>query len=138
MPSITEPDIATIQRKYRCRIESLLSVDDGVRRIIDALSASGELGDTLIVFTSDNGFFHGEHRVQSGKNRVYEEAIRVPLVIRGPEVPAGVTVGDTVDQRRPRARPSSTPRARPPGCPRTGARCFRSPLIPTVCTAASC
>ena len=95
MPSMTEPDIATIQRKYRCRIESLLSVDDGVRRIIDALSASGELADTLIVFTSDNGFFHGEHRVQSGKNRVYEEAIRVPLVIRGPEVPADVTVGDT-------------------------------------------
>ena len=95
MPAITDAEIATIQRKYRCRIESLLSVDDGIRRIIDALSTTGELDDTLIVFTSDNGFFHGEHRVQSGKNRVYEEAIRVPLVVRGPEVPADVTVADT-------------------------------------------
>ena len=50
--------------------------------------------DTLIMFTSDNGFFHGEHRVQTGKNRVYEEAVRVPLVIRGPGVPEGVTVED--------------------------------------------
>ncbi len=94
MPSITAPEVTTIQRKYRCRIESLLSVDDGVKRIIDALSAAGELDNTLIVFTSDNGFFHGEHRVQSGKNRVYEEAIRVPLVIRGPDVPAAATVND--------------------------------------------
>jgi hypothetical protein len=48
----------------------------------------------LIVYTSDNGYFHGEHRVQTGKNRVYEEALRVPLVIRGPGVPTGETVKD--------------------------------------------
>jgi arylsulfatase A-like enzyme len=94
LPAITEQETNTIQRKYRCRIESLLSVDEGVGRILDALEATGELDDTLIVFTSDNGFFHGEHRVQNGKNRVYEEAARVPLVIRGPGVPAGVTVDD--------------------------------------------
>jgi arylsulfatase A-like enzyme len=82
------------QRRYRCRMESLLSVDDGVRRMIEALSAAGELENTLIVFTSDNGFFHGEHRVQTGKNRVYEEAQRVPLIMRGPGVPEGVTVED--------------------------------------------
>ena len=46
------------------------------------------------MFTADNGFFHGEHRIQSGKNRVYEEAVRVPLVIRGPGVPEGVTIDD--------------------------------------------
>jgi arylsulfatase A-like enzyme len=94
MPLITESDFVTIQRKYRCRIESLLSVDEGVGRILDALEASGELDNTLVVFTSDNGFFGGEHRIQTGKNRVYEEAVRVPLVIRGPGVPAGVTVDD--------------------------------------------
>ncbi|HEY8002564.1 MAG TPA: sulfatase [Solirubrobacterales bacterium] len=94
MAPITDAETTTIQRKYRCRIESLLSVDEGVGRIVDALDAAGELDNTLIVFTSDNGFFHGEHRVQSGKNRVYEEAVRVPLVIRGPGVPEGVTVDD--------------------------------------------
>ncbi len=94
LPSITASELANIQRKYRCRLESLLSVDEGVGRIVAALRASGELDDTLIVFTSDNGFFHGEHRVQSGKNRVYEESIRVPLVIRGPGIAAGATVED--------------------------------------------
>ena len=94
LPAITAAETTTIQRKYRCRIESLLSVDEGVARILDALEAAGELDNTLVVFTSDNGFFHGEHRVQNGKNRIYEEAARVPLVMRGPGVPAGVTVDD--------------------------------------------
>jgi N-acetylglucosamine-6-sulfatase len=92
--SITPAEAAAIQRKYRCRLESLLSVDDGVGRMLDALAAAGERDETVFVFTADNGFFHGEHRVQTGKNRVYEEATRVPLVIRGPGVPEGVTVDD--------------------------------------------
>ena len=71
-----------------------MAIDEGVERIVNALAAAGELDQTLIVYTSDNGFFHGEHRVQGGKNRVYEEAIRVPLVIRGPGVPKGVAVDD--------------------------------------------
>ena len=78
------------------------------------------------MFTSDNGFFHGEHRVQSGKNRVYEEAVRVPLVIRGPGVPEGVTVDDLADQRRPRPDRGRR-RRRDPGPDRsTVARCCRA------------
>jgi N-acetylglucosamine-6-sulfatase len=92
LESITPDRFTVAQRRYRCRLESLLSVDDGVRRVVEALEAAGELDNTLIVFTSDNGFFHGEHRVQTGKNRVYEEAQRVPLLMRGPGVPEGVTV----------------------------------------------
>ena len=64
-------------------------VDEGVGADRRRARADGELDDTLVVYTSDNGFFAGEHRVATGKNRVYEEAIRVPLVIRGPGVPAG-------------------------------------------------
>ncbi len=94
LPTLTDTEVTEIQRRYRCRIESLLSVDEGVARIIAALRASGELDNTLVVFTSDNGFFAGEHRVKTGKNRVYEEAVRVPLVIRGPGVPEAVTVDD--------------------------------------------
>jgi N-acetylglucosamine-6-sulfatase len=94
MPVIDDAGFANIQRRYRCRLESLLSVDDGVGRIVDALAAADELDNTLIAFTSDNGFFHGEHRIQTGKNRVYEEAARVPLVIRGLGVPAGVTIDE--------------------------------------------
>jgi N-acetylglucosamine-6-sulfatase len=74
------------------RLESLLAVDEAVRDIVAALRASGELERTLIVFTSDNGWMQGEHRIPSGKVVPYEESIRVPLILRGPGVPAGKRV----------------------------------------------
>ncbi len=64
----------------------------GRPRIINALRESGELDNTLVIFTSDNGFFGGEHRIPTGKNRVYEEAVRVPLMMRGPGIPPAMTV----------------------------------------------
>jgi hypothetical protein len=91
---MTPAQIANTTRLYRCRLESLLAIDDGVQRIVKALKQHGELDDTLLIYTSDNGFYAGEHRLQTGKNRVYEEAIRVPLLIRGPGVPKGVKVDD--------------------------------------------
>jgi arylsulfatase A-like enzyme len=91
---MTPEQIARTTKNYRCRGESLLAIDEGVKRIVAALRASGELRDTLLIYTSDNGFFHGEHRIGSGKNRVYEEAVRVPLLIRGPGIPRGVEVAD--------------------------------------------
>jgi arylsulfatase A-like enzyme len=81
-----------IARRYRCRMESILSVDEGVSAIVDALKRHGELGTTLVLFTSDNGFFHGEHRVPTGKLRHYEPSSRVPLIARGPGFPEGKTV----------------------------------------------
>ncbi len=79
-----------IRENYQQRLESLLAVDEAIRDIVAALEATGELSRTLIVFTSDNGFFHGEHRVPSGKVLVYEPSVRVPLILRGPGVPAGI------------------------------------------------
>jgi len=77
--------------RYRCRLESLLAVDRGVARVVRALRQAGELGDTYLIFTSDNGLILGEHRIRGGKEQPYEEAIRVPMVIRGPGIPAGRT-----------------------------------------------
>jgi N-acetylglucosamine-6-sulfatase len=94
LPLLSRTQITDLQRKYRCELESLLSVDEGVEEVVRELNAENELDETLIVYTSDNAFFHGEHRVPSGKMRIYEESIRVPLLIRGPGVPQGVTVGD--------------------------------------------
>jgi N-acetylglucosamine-6-sulfatase len=94
LPPLTAEDVANIERQYRCRLESVLGVDEGVGQIVDALRASGELDNTLFVYTSDNGFFHGEHRVKSGKHRLYEPSIRVPLLIQGPGIPPGVSVDD--------------------------------------------
>ena len=89
------PDrIAETEHRYRCQLESLLSVDEGVEKLAEALRLRGELANTLLIFTSDNGLFNGEHRLPLEKGHVYEESIRVPLMIRGPGIPAGVNVGD--------------------------------------------
>jgi N-acetylglucosamine-6-sulfatase len=89
LPRLSAARTAAIKEMYQQELESLLAVDEGIVRVVAALRAAGELENTLIVFTSDNGFFHGEHRVPFGKVMVYEPSIRVPLILRGPGVPAG-------------------------------------------------
>jgi N-acetylglucosamine-6-sulfatase len=89
LPSAAGPD-PTLEGEYRGRLESLLAVDRMVGEIVAALRRTGELEDTYLVFTSDNGYLLGEHR-QVGKHLVFEESIRVPLAIRGPGVEAGET-----------------------------------------------
>jgi N-acetylglucosamine-6-sulfatase len=81
--------LAQVREAYQQRLESLLAVDEAVGRIVGELERLGELERTLIIFTSDNGFFHGEHRVPSGKVLVYEPSIRVPLIVRGLGFPEG-------------------------------------------------
>jgi Sulfatase len=89
-PLLNEREIAAIRENWQQRRETLLSVDDAVGSIIETLRETGELDNTLILFTSDNGFFHGEHRIIYGKTWVYEPSIRVPLLMRGPGIPHGV------------------------------------------------
>jgi arylsulfatase A-like enzyme len=93
LPRLDGKRIAALTGRYRCELESTLAIDEGVERIANALRRHGELANTYLVYTSDNGYLHGEHRV-AGKKVVYEPAIRVPLMLRGPQVPAGVTVAD--------------------------------------------
>lgn len=69
--------------------EQLLSVDESVGELVQQLRAQDMLDDTYIVFASDNGFFRGEHRIASGKYLPYDPASKVPLLIRGPGIPAG-------------------------------------------------
>src|ERR671915_1296004 len=88
-PLLGAQQIANVTENYRQRLGSLLAVDEAVASMVTALRETGELDRTLIVFTADNGFFHGEHRVPSGKVLLYEPSIRVPLIIRGPGIPPG-------------------------------------------------
>lgn len=86
-PRLSPERIAGIEENWRQELESLQAVDEAVARVVAALERTGELANTLILFTSDNGFMHGEHRAQGEKVLLYEESIRVPLVMSGPGVP---------------------------------------------------
>jgi N-acetylglucosamine-6-sulfatase len=85
LPRLDPATTATIEQRYRCALASLLAVDRGVAKIVAELRRTKELDDTVVAFTSDNGFFFGEHRIPEQKTRPYEEALRVPLLIRVPD-----------------------------------------------------
>ena len=90
-PLLTSTQIADIDAKYRMRLRSMQAVDEMVAGVIDALSSSGILSNTYIIFTSDNGYHMGQHRFPPGKYTNYEEDLRVPLIVRGPGVPVSQT-----------------------------------------------
>jgi N-acetylglucosamine-6-sulfatase len=81
---------ANLTKAYRAELQTLQSVDDLVEAMVESLQQAGKLDDTLIVYTSDNGFLYGQHRL-IGKSAAYEESIKVPLVMRGPGIPKGET-----------------------------------------------
>jgi arylsulfatase A-like enzyme len=90
IPRLSDPEKADIDRRYRGRLESLLSVDDEVKKIVSMVRKYGDKRKTFFVFTSDNGLELGSHRIMF-KNFLYEEGERVPLIIRGPGVPQNST-----------------------------------------------
>lgn len=83
IPSISAPDLVCMQRRYWRRLESLLAIDEMVGYLRLSLEQTNQLDNTYIIFTADNGLGDGEHRY-SEKMSAYEEAIRVPLIIRMP------------------------------------------------------
>ena len=87
-------DTATPDEDIRGRLEMLLGVDDSLGRILATLERKGVLDDTVVVFTSDHGYFYGEHGLNQERRLAYEEAIRIPLLIRYSRmVAAGTTPG---------------------------------------------
>jgi N-acetylglucosamine-6-sulfatase len=83
-PPLDDDALTNLRRRWRCALETLAGVDRGVARTDRAVRDAGQLGRTVFVFTSDNGQFYGEHRLRVGKVLPYEEALRLPLVIRVP------------------------------------------------------
>lgn len=84
-----------IERLRRRQLESLVSLDREIARIVDSLRADGRLGTTWIVFTSDNGLVLGEHRLDAGKSCPYEPCVNVPMVV---VPPGGLPAGRTDDR----------------------------------------
>jgi len=85
----------TDDETIRNRLRMLASVDEGLGEILKTLGAQKQLDNTLIVFTSDEGYFYGEHGLSVERRLAYEESIRIPLFMRWPK---SIKAGDTIDQ----------------------------------------
>jgi N-acetylglucosamine-6-sulfatase len=95
-PPLTDAQIAQLQLDYEGRGGSLRAVDDRVGRMVKALRRTRQLHNTVIVFTSDNGWLNGQHRIPGDKFLPYEESLKVPLIIRGPGFAEGKKVKQQV------------------------------------------
>ncbi len=86
------PATGTSERDIRARLEMLLGVDESLGRLVAALDAAGKLANTIIVLTSDHGYFYGEHGLDQERRLAYEETARIPLIVRYPKLArAGTT-----------------------------------------------
>lgn len=86
------PSDDLIRNQLRC----LTAIDEGMGRIWKALEETGQLENTFIVFTSDNGYFWGEHHL-GDKRWAYEEALRIPMLMRYPKrIKAGSKIREMV------------------------------------------
>ena len=92
LPPLTADQIALLDDRYQRRLRSLLAVDEMVASLVETLAATGALDNTYILFMSDNGYHLGEHGIPVGKQSPYDESLRIPLIVRGPGVPAGAVV----------------------------------------------
>lgn len=79
-------ETGTDDETIRNRLRMVVGVDEGVGQIFETLDAAGQLDNTLIVFTSDHGYFYGEHGLSVERRLAYEEAIRIPLLMRYPKL----------------------------------------------------
>ena len=94
LPQLDRAEQAEIDNLYQRRLRSLQAVDEGVASLIATLKANNQLDNTYIVFTSDNGFRLGQHRLPFGKETAYEEDINLPLYIRGAGIPKGKAIDE--------------------------------------------
>ena len=86
------PATGTPEVDVRDRLEMLLGVDESLARLVETLRELGQLDNTAIIFTSDHGYFYGEHGLNEERRLAYEETARIPLIVRYPRVvKAGAT-----------------------------------------------
>uniref|UniRef100_H2MQP0 N-acetylglucosamine-6-sulfatase n=1 Tax=Oryzias latipes TaxID=8090 RepID=H2MQP0_ORYLA len=83
---MTNSSIQFLDEAFRKRWQTLLSVDDLVEKIVKKLEVQGELDNTYIFFTSDNGYHTGQFSLPLDKRQLYEFDIKVPLMVRGPNI----------------------------------------------------
>lgn len=88
-------DHFTSEKTIRDRSEMLLAIDEGLGQVLDKLEEMGILDNTFVLFTSDNGYFYGEHGLSIERRLPYEESVRTPLLIRYPPL---IDPGTSIDE----------------------------------------
>lgn len=88
------PKTGTDDETVRNRLRMVVAVDESVARIRKVLEESGQLDNTVFVFTSDEGYFLGEHGLSAERRLAYEESVRIPLIMRYPRL---VRAGSTIE-----------------------------------------
>jgi arylsulfatase A-like enzyme len=88
-PELSRQERLAVRASTRQRAEALYVLDGQVRRLLATLRRTHELANTVVMFTSDNGYFLGEHRMRQGKIKPHEPSLRVPFVVAGPGIPHG-------------------------------------------------
>ena len=94
-PSMSPLKRQNVREAYQQRIEALQSVDRGVARSVAALRRTGQLSNTVVMFTSDNGYLVGQHN-RFGKLYSYNDSQRIPILMKGPGIPRGKRVRTAV------------------------------------------
>jgi N-acetylglucosamine-6-sulfatase len=92
LPPLTAEDHIAMEAYHRSRLQTLLAVDELVAAVVAELEAAGTLDNTYILFTSDNGYALGDHRLMQEKGSAYRESSVLPMVIRGPGIAPGTTL----------------------------------------------
>ena len=95
--ALSDADVAKIDDDFRKRAQSVQAVDKMIGELEDAVAAIGQAGNTYFVFSSDNGYHMGEHRMMPGKMTAFDTDIHVPLVVTGPGIAAGRVVEEIAD-----------------------------------------
>ncbi|KAF4957993.1 hypothetical protein FGADI_2823 [Fusarium gaditjirri] len=89
LTQLNDSSVSYLDDFYRARLQALQGVDEIIEQVAKQLEDAGILDDTYIIYSSDNGYHLGQHRLPPGKECGFDEDIRVPLFIRGPGVSSG-------------------------------------------------
>jgi N-acetylglucosamine-6-sulfatase len=96
-PALTDADMAGIDRDFRKRAQSVQAVDKMIGELQAAVASIGEANNTYFVFSSDNGYHMGEHRLMPGKMTAFDTDIHVPLIVTGPGIAPGRVAQEIAD-----------------------------------------
>jgi arylsulfatase A-like enzyme len=96
LPELSHQGRRALAEVTRQRAEAIYVMDRQVGSLVRTLKKRGEWDDTVLVFTSDNGYFLGEHRQRTGKTKAHEPSLRVPFLITGPGMRSGEVRNDPI------------------------------------------